>query len=82
MLQYGYPLTLYAQTFEPTLQAVGVNVIQHEESLSTQDLEVLVRPNVDTLYSKAAVDLSHADVVLSLPDVPANRYYVVPFYDL
>ncbi|CAN9356168.1 unnamed protein product [Alternaria alternata] len=81
-LMYGYPLTLYAQTFEPTLQAVGVNAIQHEESLSTQDLEVLVRPNVDTLYSKAAVDLSHADVVLSLPDVPANRYYVVPFYDL
>jgi hypothetical protein len=73
---------LYAQTFEPTLQAVGVNVIQHEEGLSTQDLEVLVRPNVDTLYSKAAVDLSHADVVLSLPDVTANRYYVVPFYDL
>ncbi|RYO25952.1 hypothetical protein AA0111_g8348 [Alternaria arborescens] len=44
--------------------------------------QVLVQPNVDTLYSKVAVDLSHADVVLSLPDVPANRYYVVPFYDL
>ncbi|CAN9368276.1 unnamed protein product [Alternaria sp. RS040] len=81
-LMYGYSLTLYAQTFEPTLQAVGVNAIQYEESLSTQDLEVLVRSNVDTLYSKAAVDLSHADVVLSLPDVPVNRYYVVPFYDL
>jgi hypothetical protein len=82
LLQYGYPLTLYAQTFEQTLQAVGVNATQHEEGLPTQDLEVLVRPNVDTLYSKVAVDLSHADVVLSLPDVPANRYYVVPFYDL
>ncbi|KAH7064206.1 hypothetical protein BKA63DRAFT_572628 [Paraphoma chrysanthemicola] len=81
-LMYGYPLVLYVQTFEPTLRALGANAIQNEEGLATEDAEVLVRPNVDTLYSKAAIDLSHADVVLSLPEIPEDRYHIVPFYDL
>lgn len=65
-----------------SLRAVGANDFQNEEGISTENAEVLVRPNVDTLYSKAAIDLSHADVVLSLPEIPLDRYHVVPFYDL
>jgi hypothetical protein len=42
----------------------------------------LVRPNVDTLYSMAAIDLSHSDVVLTIPPVDDSRFYVFPFYDL
>ncbi|KAG9195079.1 hypothetical protein G6011_00199 [Alternaria panax] len=81
-LMYGYPLVLYVQTFEPTLRAVGANAIQHEGGLATEGLELLVHPNVDTLYSKAAIDLSHSDVVFSLLDIPTDRYHVVSFYDL
>jgi len=73
---------LYVQTFEPTLRAVGANNIQNEARLADAKSEVLVRPNVDTLYSRAAIDLSHANVVLSVPEISANRFYVVPFYDL
>jgi hypothetical protein len=63
----------------PNFQA---NAIQNKESLATENAQVLVRPNVHTMYSKAAIDLSHADVVLSLPDMPEDRYHVVLFYDL
>jgi hypothetical protein len=62
--------------------AVGSNAIQSEARTATATSEVLVRPNVDTLYSRSAIDLSHSDVVLSVPEVPDNRFYVVPFYDL
>jgi hypothetical protein len=60
---------------------VGANAFQNEEGISTENAEVFVRPNVDTLYSKAAIDLSHADVVLSLPEIPSDRYHIVSFYD-
>ncbi|KAG4436389.1 hypothetical protein IFR05_008145 [Cadophora sp. M221] len=81
-LIYGYPLVLYVQTFVPTLQAVGANAILNEKTPAYANIEVLVRPNVDTLYSRAAIDLSQTDVVLSIPKVPEDRFYVVPFNDL
>jgi hypothetical protein len=62
--------------------AVGTNALQSEAHTSTATSEVLVRPNVDTLYSRSAIDLSHSDLVLSVPEVPDNRFYVAPFYDL
>lgn len=62
--------------------AVGSNAVESEAHPATATSEVLVRPNVDTLYSRSAIDLSHSDVVISVPDVPDNRFYVVPFYDL
>lgn len=82
LMQYGYPLVLYVQTFEGTLRAVDTNALQHEEGLSAENAEVLVRPNVDTLYSRAAIDLSHVDVVISIPETLVDRYHVLPFYDL
>ncbi|KUJ09417.1 uncharacterized protein LY89DRAFT_762026 [Mollisia scopiformis] len=69
-------------TFEPVLSAVGPNTFQNQAKLSTATSEVLVRPNVDTLYSKVVIDLSHSDLILSIPEVPNNRFYVAPFYDL
>jgi hypothetical protein len=62
--------------------AVGTNALQSEAHTSTATSEVLVRPNVDTLYSRSAIDLSQSDLVLLVPEVPDNRFYVAPFYDL
>lgn len=39
-----------------------------------------MRPNNDTLYSSAWLDLADGPLVLSVPDT-AGRYYVMPFMD-
>lgn len=48
--------------------------------LATSASQAVVRPNVDTLYSTAVIDLSHHDVVVDIP-VVKDRYWVFPFYD-
>ncbi|MBW2298636.1 MAG: DUF1254 domain-containing protein [Deltaproteobacteria bacterium] len=40
----------------------------------------VVRPNCDTLYSTAWIDLSKEPIILSVPDM-GDRYYVMPFMD-
>lgn len=80
-LIYGYPLSLYVQTFEPAIEAVGTNTPQNQNHTATATNDVVDRPNVDTLYSKFVIDLSHSDLVLSIPEI-SDRFYDVPFYDL
>lgn len=48
--------------------------------LATSASQAAVRPNVDTLYSTAVIDLSHHNVVLNISLVK-DRYWVFPFYD-
>lgn len=48
--------------------------------LATSASHAVVRPNVDTLYSTAVIDLSHNDVVVDIPIIK-DRYWVFPFYD-
>ncbi|KAF1989743.1 hypothetical protein K402DRAFT_410857 [Aulographum hederae CBS 113979] len=52
------------------------------KNLANAGQAAIVRPNVDTLYSKIAIDLSQMDVVLTIPEVKDGRFYVFPFYDL
>jgi hypothetical protein len=80
--QYGYPLALYASSLDSVISTLGVNAIFHENNTASAGEAAIVRPNVDTLYSKIAIDLSHADVAITVPPVPNGRYYVFPFYDL
>ena len=42
----------------------------------------LVKPNVDTLYISAVVDLSHEDLVLTVPNISDGRYWSFAWYDL
>ncbi|KAF3764702.1 hypothetical protein M406DRAFT_259012, partial [Cryphonectria parasitica EP155] len=40
----------------------------------------LVKPNVDTLYSRVFLDLSSSDLAVTIPDM-TDRYWTWPFYD-
>lgn len=66
---------------DSVITSVGTNAIFSEKNTATADEAAIVRPNVDTLYSKIAVDLSSNDVVITIPKID-DRFYVFPFYDL
>lgn len=82
---FALPLVLMDVTREQTfLHPAAVNAgpdrLYHIPVLSDHTFRTVVRPNVDTIYSTAWLDLSREPVVLDLP--PSDgRYHVFQFMD-
>lgn len=68
---YGYPL-LEFENFRS--QAPALNALWSLTGFAEPSVMPIFRPNSDTLYSKAALDLSGGPVVLSVPDM-GERYF-------
>lgn len=57
------------------------NEFAHIREYPTADMKVVVRPNFDTLYSIAWLDLVKEPIILSVPDTN-GRYYLMPLLDM
>jgi hypothetical protein len=85
---WGYPLVIEKRFFEfstnpnvPAGQTRGpVNSFIHARDLINASFTDVVRPNADTLYSAAYLDLKKEPIVIQVPPIP-DRYYVLQFMD-
>lgn len=85
---YAYPLVLMHMTKEamtatpyPTGHgAAPINQFDHIATFPTPKTKTVVRPNMDTLYSVAWLDLSKGAHILSIPKME-DRYYIFQILD-
>lgn len=87
--EYGFPLVLMDVTREITTNVsepdpergrAPMNQFVHLKKSPDDTKKDVVRPNLDTLYSAAWLDLSQGAQVLELPDTD-DRYYLMPMLD-
>jgi hypothetical protein len=85
---YGLPLVmaydiLYMYTVDKNSgqYKAPMNVLYNEDRVFTPADTAVITPNSDTPYSLAFVDLRAEPIVVSVPAVPAPRYYSVQLTD-
>jgi hypothetical protein len=86
---YAYPFMIEyvtvrqaANYVEPTgiIAQAPVNQFSHARQFPPADFKAVVRPNADTLYSVANLDLGPEPLVLSIP--ATDRYFMMPMLSL
>lgn len=83
---YSYPLVIMDVTRRQSLNGTTAmsappNVFNHLREYPSADFRSVVRPNFDTLYSSAWLDLTAGPVKLSVPDTD-DRYFMLPMLDM
>ena len=86
---YTYPLvtmdvTRRVMTNVPAGVKAGlgpVNMFHHFRTYPPADFRDVVRPNFDTLYSVAWLDMTKEPMIVTVPD-SGGRYYLMPLYDM
>ena len=85
---YFYPLVTMDVTRKqltnvarPEGLATPMNTFVSLPEFPTADMKVVVRPNFDTLYSSAWLDLTREPMIVSVPDTH-GRYYLLPMLDM
>jgi hypothetical protein len=85
---YFYPLVtmeLTRRQLTNVAKAEGIhgpmNTFVSLAAFPPADMKVVVRPNFDTLYSSAWLDLTKEPMVVSVPDTH-GRYYLLPMLDM
>jgi hypothetical protein len=85
---YFYPLvtmdlTRKQLTNVATAQGIAAppNTFANVAAYPTADMKTVVRPNFDTLYSSAWLDLTKEPMIVSVPDTN-GRYYLLPMIDM
>ncbi|MDZ4861236.1 MAG: DUF1254 domain-containing protein [Candidatus Hydrogenedentes bacterium] len=84
---YTYPLvvmdvTRRSMSLPITVAGIGpVNSFNHLREFPKAQFKSVVRPNFDTLYSSAWLDLAKEPVIVTIPDT-ADRYYLLQMLDM
>ena len=83
---YAYPLVLMdvikdrtTNVVVPDAEHAPVNQLFHAQTLATPDMVSLTRPNVDTVYSQAYLDLGAEPILLYKP--ATDRYCSIQTFD-
>ena len=74
---YSYPGREFGRTWDVVAREGGKNTWLHKRNLADDTSKLIVRPNNDTLYSAAAMDMDSGPFVISMP--PSDRYWSVEF---
>jgi hypothetical protein len=79
---YALPLVIMDVTREESLAGSGamLNQFFHVRALLTDSFRTVIRPNVDTLYSAAWLDVSTEPVVMTLPP-SGGRFFMIQCMD-
>lgn len=85
---FGYPLILMeltkksmTNTIQAGQQKAPINQFAHMLTFPDAHFNYIVRPNADTLYSAAWVNLKDEPIILHVPNTK-GRYYLMPMLDM